>query len=218
VPDGREVAAGRKILEICGSIIAFRCHMRVIHSFCDTSVIMKERRCFMRSRTRDMAFIAILTAMYIILVSFIDIQLTPSARIRFGFIPLSFGAALLGPVPGAIIGGLGDVLAWMLSPKGAYFPGLTLSAILTGVIYAIFLYKKPKSIVRITLAVLFITVFIDLGLNTWWMTFLYGKGFMAVLPTRLLKSVIMIPVQVFVIYYVLRYAGTYIERNLIRNG
>ncbi len=169
-------------------------------------------------KTRELVYIGILVAMYVVLVSFFDIQLTPSARIRFGFIPLSFGAALLGPIPGAIIGGAGDILAWMLSPKGAYFPGLTFSAMLTGVIYAIFLHKQPKSLIRITLAVLFITVFIDLGLNTWWMTFLYGKGFMIILPTRLVKSIIMIPVQISIIYYLLRYAGNYIENNIIRHG
>ena len=166
-------------------------------------------------KTRVLVFVAILISMYVILTAMFEIPLSPSARIRFGFLPLSFAAGLFGPLLGGLVGAAGDVIAWVYSPKGAYFPGLTFSALITGIIYGLFLYKQNKSILRITLAVLCVTIFIDLGLNTYWMTFIYGQGFLVVLPTRLLKSVIMFPVQISMIYALWRYAGKMIENRFV---
>lgn len=171
----------------------------------------------MRNNTRVVVFLGLLVALYVILNIFFEIPLSPTSRIRLGFFPLSFAAALFGPLAGGIVGAAGDVLAWLYSPKGPYFPGLTFSALISGVLYGLFLFRKPKSIVRITLAVLLVTVFIDIGLNTYWMTILYGKGFFVVLPPRLLKSVIMIPVQIGSIYWVWKYAGSLIESRFVRN-
>jgi Predicted membrane protein len=168
-------------------------------------------------KTRILVFLGILIAMYVVLTALFEIPLSPSARIRFGFLPLSYAAGLFGPLFGGLVGGAGDILGWLYAPKGAYFPGLTLSAILSGAIYGLFLYRQKKSILRITLAVVIITIFIDLGLNTYWMTFIYGKGFFAVLPTRIVKSLIMLPIQISMIYALWRYAGEYIENVFIKN-
>lgn len=168
-------------------------------------------------KTRILVFLGILISMYVVLTVMFDIPLSPSARIRFSFLPLSYAAGLFGPLFGGLVGGAGDILGWLYAPKGAYFPGLTLSAILSGAIYGLFLYKRKKSILRITLAVLVVTLFIDLGLNTWWMTFIYGKGFFAVLPTRIIKCLIMFPTQIAMIYALWRFAGEYIENAFVKN-
>jgi len=168
--------------------------------------------------TRILVFLGILTSMYVVLNFILDIPLTPSARIRFNFLPLSFAAGLFGPLLGGLVGAVGDVLAWVISPKGAYFPGLTLSAFISGLIYGLFFYKQSKSVLRISLTVLIVSILIDLGLNTYWMTFIYGQGFMAILPTRLLKTAIMIPVQISMIFALWRYAGPLIENNFIKKN
>lgn len=168
-------------------------------------------------KTRLFVFLGILIAMYVILTAIFEIPLSPSARIRFGFLPLSYAAGLFGPLLGGLVGGAGDILAWVYAPKGPFFPGLTLSAVLTGAVYGLFLYKQKKTILRVTLAVVIVTIFIDLGLNTYWMTFIYGKGFFVVLPTRILKSVIMLPVQISMIFALWRFAGEYIEKTFIKS-
>jgi ECF transporter S component (folate family) len=139
-------------------------------------------------------------------------------RISFGFVPQSFSSMLFGPLLGGIGAVLGDIIGMIVAPKGAYFAGFTLSALLTGVIYGLFLFRKPKTLLRITLAVLSITLFVDIGLNTYWLTILLGKGYFAMLPARVIKSAIMIPVQVSVIYLFWRYAGKYIENNLLNKA
>ena len=169
-----------------------------------------------RLRTRVVVFTGLLIGMYVILNHMFSIEITPEIMIRFGFLPLSFISMLFGPVIGGLGGAVGDVIGASVFPQGAFFFGFTASAIVTGIIYGLFLYKKEKTILRILLAVVCVTLLVDLGLNTYWLTLLYGKGFFALLPGRIIKSLAMLPVQVSVIYGVWRYAGAMIEKKYIQ--
>jgi ECF transporter S component (folate family) len=162
-------------------------------------------------KTRILVFLSLLIAMDILLTHIIPVIQWDVVRISFGFVPESFSSMLFGPWIGGISAVLGDMLGMMIAPKGPYFPGFTLSALLTGIIFGLILYKKPKTILRITLAVLCITLFVDLGLNTYWLAVMYGKGYFALLPTRIVRSAVMLPVQIAVISLMWRYAGKHIE-------
>jgi len=166
-------------------------------------------------KTRVLVFLSLLVAMDVLLIHMVPVIQIDIIRISFGFVPQSFTSMLLGPLFGGIGAALGDIIGMIVAPKGAYFPGFTLSAILTGVIYGLFLFKKPKTLLRITLAVICITLFVDIGLNTYWLTILLGKGYMVMLPPRIAKSAAMVPVQVSLIYLLWRYAGKYIESNIL---
>jgi ECF transporter S component (folate family) len=163
-----------------------------------------------------LVFLSLLIAMDVVLTHMLPVIQLDTIRISFGFLPNSFAAALFGPIVGGIGCALGDIIGMIIAPKGAYFPGFTLSALLAGMIYGFFLFRKPKSLLRISLAVFCIVVLIDIGLNTYWLTFLLGKGFLALLPARIIKSAAMLPVQVSVIYLFWRYAGNMIENLLHR--
>lgn len=166
-------------------------------------------------KTRILVFLSLLVAMDVILTHMIPVIQIDIIRISFGFVPQSFSSMLLGPWIGGVSAVLGDIIGMIIAPKGAYFPGFTFSAFMTGMIYGLFLYKKPKTLLRITLAVLCITLFVDIGLNTYWLTILLGKGYMALLPARVIKSALMLPVQASIIYVLWRYAGQNIERTLL---
>jgi ECF transporter S component (folate family) len=165
------------------------------------------------NRTRVVIFAGLLIAMYIILNYWLSIPLTPTIIVKFGFLPLSIMSMLVGPFFSGAAAAVGDVIGATSFPQGPFFLGFTVSAFVTGVIYGLFLYKKPKTMLRITLAVLCVTLFVDFGLNTYWLTLLYGKGFFVLLPGRVAKSLLMLPVQVTVIYTVWRYAGDLIEKR-----
>ncbi len=167
-------------------------------------------------KTRILVFLSLLIAMNVVLVNMIPVIQVDIIRISFGFVPQSFSSMLFGPIIGGIGAVVADVIGMIIAPKGAYFPGFTLSALLTGIIYGVFLFRKKKTLLRITLAVLCITVFVDLALNTYWLTIMLGKGFLAILPARIIKSAVMLPVQVSVIYLLWRYAGNYIEKTLLK--
>ena len=83
------------------------------------------------------------------------------------------------------------------------FFGFTLDAILGGVIYGIFLYKKPLKWWRVFIPEVLVKVFINCGLNTLWVSMLYGKGFMALLPARVIKNAIMLPIDTVILFVAL---------------
>lgn len=137
---------------------------------------------------------ALLIALEVILTRFLSINL-PIVRIGFGFLPVAAAAILFGPLWAGVGYAIGDVLGMLIWPDGAYFPGFTLTAFLIGVTFGLFLYKKtvtwPRAIVTAVVAVLLSSLL----LNTLWLSILYGKAFVGLLPTRILQCVILIPVQ-----------------------
>ena len=142
--------------------------------------------------------ISLLIAIEVILTRFCSIN-TPIVRIGFGFLPIAIIAMMYGPLSAGISYAIGDVLGMMLFPTGSFFPGFTLTAFLTGVVYGVFLYNKPKTWSRIIGAVLTVCLVLNLGLDTCWLSILMGKGYLALLPTRIMKAALMIPVQSIII-------------------
>lgn len=145
---------------------------------------------------------ALLLAMNTVLGAF-SIMIGEFIRIGFSFLTLAMAGMLYGPVIGGLFGGLGDVINYFVRPSGPFFPGFTLNGILTGVIYGVIFYQKKITIKRTLLAKLIITLFIDLGLTTYWLSILYGQAFMILLPMRIIKSIIMFPIDVILLYLVL---------------
>lgn len=142
--------------------------------------------------------ISLLIAIEVILTRFCSIQ-TPIVRIGFGFLPIAIIAMMYGPLSAGIAYTIGDLLGVALFPSGAFFPGFTLTAFLTGVVYGVFLYNKPKTWPRIIGAVLTVCLVLNLGLDTYWLSIMMGKGYVALLPTRIMKAALMIPVQSLII-------------------
>lgn len=150
---------------------------------------------------RDIAKLAVLIALEVILSRFLSIA-TPIVKIGFGFVPVVMAAMMFGPFWGGVMGGAADLIGALLFPIGPFFPGYTLTAVLVGVVYGVFLHDKPKSNLRILFAVLIVNLVLHLCLNTFWVMLTSGKGYLAILPTRVLQCLIMAPVQ-FVLIRVL---------------
>ena len=142
--------------------------------------------------------ISLLIAIEIILTRFCSIN-TPIDRIGFGFLQSAIIGMMYGPLSAGVAYAIGDLLGVALFPTGSFFPGFTITAFLTGIVYGVFLYNKPKTWPRIIGAVLTVCLVINLGLDTLWLSILMGKGYIALLPTRIMKAVLMIPVQTFII-------------------
>ncbi len=102
---------------------------------------------------------------------------------------------LFGPVVGGVFGGVMDILKFIIDPSGAYFFGFTFNAILAGIIYGSFWYKRPLSFGRIMAARLVVIVICNIILNTLWLSMLSGKAFIALLGPRVIKNLVMWPVD-----------------------
>lgn len=92
-------------------------------------------------------------------------------------------------------------------PFGPYFPGFTVSAGLMGLVYGLFLYKKPakeindwKYIVLLTISSIIVLGGIKILLESIFLNVLYGKAFLAVVASRAVTQGIMLPIQVITIF------------------
>ena len=151
-----------------------------------------------KNKTQRLIVMAFLIAISVILTRFCSIN-TPILRIGFGFMPCAFMGIMYGPVWAGIGYALADVLGMMIFPSGAYFPGFTLTAFLTGIVYGLFYYKREVSIKSSILPNAIVSFVLNLGLDTLWLMILMGQGFWALLPTRIVKCVVMFVIQLVLI-------------------
>lgn len=148
---------------------------------------------------RTFASAAMLLAITVVL-GFYRLQLTDFLRIGLDPVAKELTGMLFGPVAGCMVGGLSDFISYLIKPVGRFFPGFTVSAMLGGVIYGTVLYKKPLSLWRVVAANSLVAVFINLFLNTFWLTVLYGDAFFVLLPARAVKQLVMLPIDVLLFY------------------
>lgn len=153
---------------------------------------------------RSISVIGLLMGLEIILTRFVAIE-TPIVRIGFGFLPIAIIAMLYGPWIAGTAAAMTDFMGIILFPKVAlYFPGFTLSAFLVGVIYGLVLYKKPKTLERVIVAVLLTTLFVHLGLNTLWLKIILDKAIYVIFPARVVQNLILAPINCILLYGVLQ--------------
>ena len=134
---------------------------------------------------------AMLGAVAIVLGS-LSIELGSTLRIGFSGIPNEIVHMLFGPVVGSVL----------IKPTGAFFPGFTLIAMLAGLIYGSFYYKKELNFWRVLAAHITVALICNVLLNTWCLSILYGKAFAVLLPARLVKNAIMCPIDAFIFYHI----------------
>lgn len=167
--------------------------------------------------TKTMVKAGLLTALSIVLTRFMYIFVplggAQTLRISFGEVPVMMSGLLFGPVVGGITGAAADLIGVLVNSQGAFHPGFTLSSILWGVIpgllYLIFrragTYEKVYSFKNILIAVGAAYIVVSLMLNTIWLQQLYSTGVLALLPGRIINTVVSIPLQSILITTLFKY-------------
>lgn len=121
---------------------------------------------------------------------------TGTERIGLALFVVAAVARLYGPIAAAAVHALADIIGAILFPAGgAYFPGFTIAAAIVGVVYGL-CYHRPRHWAFIPLAVISTQVVCTILLNTWFLSILFGKGFLVFLPKRLIQAAIAAPVQI----------------------
>lgn len=152
---------------------------------------------------RVMANAGILAAIAIVLGLF-KIPVTQLIEIRFAVLPLAVASFLFGPAVGGIVGLVSDVGGYILRPTGPFFPGFTITSIISGVIFGLMLYKRKPTLLRIFVTQIVYTLICGILLNSLWLSMLYGNGFIPVLTARIVKELVMIPVNTVMLAAVLQ--------------
>jgi ECF transporter S component (folate family) len=151
-----------------------------------------------RFPTRTLVTLSLLLALEVVLTRMLSIN-TSFLRIGFAFLPLAVAGYLYGIIPAAVMAALADLLGMLLFPSGTFFPGFTLSALLTGGLYGLFLHGRPVTWLRVLLVSVIIALVVDVSLNTIWLSILLDKAAVVLLPPRLVKAGLMLPIQVLLI-------------------
>lgn len=178
-----------------------------MHKIKNSGKIFKNSLCeFKKSSSICMA--GLLIALNIILGFVGQIRVSDTLEIRFDFLSIAIAGMILGPVMGMTVGGLSDILRTLIK-GGAFFPGFTLNQMLIGFLfgmifyYAIYSETKVSLLVKSIFSIAFITFVINLFITTYWLHIMYGNPYMPLLASRLLKEIILFPVNVFLTYGVL---------------
>lgn len=140
------------------------------------------------------ASMALLIALQVVLSRFLSINLQ-FLKIGFSFVPLMFAGYIYGASGGVVVALISDVIGALLFPSGPFFPGFTVTAMLSGLIYGTALGGKCTT-VKLALGVVIEQIVCGLLLNTLWLSFLYHSSFRALLATRVWQIIVMIFVEI----------------------
>ena len=154
------------------------------------------------SKVKKLVLASLLLAILIVVERLVSVH-TQFLRISFAYVPVMFCAILLGPAWSAGIAALGDVIGALLFPKGAFFPGFTLSALLTGLIHGLFLYNTKNNrqfLLRLIISTFIVLVFIHIGLTSLWLVIMYKSAFITFAATRVAANAILFPIEVGTIF------------------
>jgi len=152
------------------------------------------------NKTKRILFSALFIAATIVLARFLSIR-TPIITIGFSFIPIMFSAIMLGPKYSTFIATISDIIGALLFPSGSYFFGFTISSLLTGLVYGLFLYNKEFKInklfiIKLVISTLIVTLIINGILNTIWIIMISKGASNIIVPIRVIKQLIMVPIKI----------------------
>lgn len=139
-----------------------------------------------------------------VVLGYFTIEAGPYLKIGFGSVANQFVYYLFGPVTGMFYAGILDILKFVAKPTGAFFPGFTLISMLGAVIYGTVLYRRPVTFSRVLLAKLLVALICNVLLNTWCLSFMYGKGMAVLIGPRLLKNLIMWPIDSVIFFVIVK--------------
>ena len=94
--------------------------------------------------TRILTASAMLLAIAVIL-GFFKIPVNQFMELRFAFLPIACTGMLFGPFVGGVVGALSDILGYLVKPTGPYFPGFTVTQIISGVARVLSIRRQKSS-------------------------------------------------------------------------
>ncbi len=153
------------------------------------------------NKSKRILLCALFIASSVVLGRILSIR-TPIITVGFSFVPIMLGAIILGPKYSTMIAVISDIIGALLFPTGSYFFGFTITAFFTGFIYGMILYRKEfkmdrNFVTRLLISTIIVTGILNGVMNTIWIIMINQSASKIVLPIRILKQLIMVPIKVF---------------------
>jgi ECF transporter S component (folate family) len=171
------------------------------------------------TKVKKLVLASLLLTVLIVVERLVSIE-TQFLRVSFAYVPIMLSGILLGPVWSGAVAALGDMIGMIMFPKGAYFPGFTLSAFLTGLIHGLFLFNTKDNrqfLIRLIAGTFIVLLCIHTGLNSLWLVIMYKKAFAVFAPARVIAAVIMFPIQTGTMFLLKLFLDAPIKKFLNRD-
>ena len=139
-----------------------------------------------------------------IALGYYTLRLSSYLRIGFGFVTQPIVALLFGPAVCCITGISQDIISFVMQPTGAYIFTYTLNVGIGGMIYGMMLHGKRVSFWRVFLTKLIIISVVNIVLNSIVLAPTAGGGMVGILPARIIKNILLLPIQAVVVYILLK--------------
>ncbi len=154
--------------------------------------------------------VAMLLALRVVLGMFANATLPffgNNVKLSGAFLPIAIAGSAFGPVAGAVVGAFGDIISFMIVPTGgAYFPGFTISGLLTGLIYGLAFYKNRVTVFRTIIAWTVNMILVETFLAAFWLCILQGNltsgMYLTLLGTRFISVAIKCIPEILLIFAV----------------
>ena len=156
--------------------------------------------------TRELCMLAMLTALNVVMAEVLVFPAIPKVlELSFGFVPIAVCGMLFGPGPAMLVAVVGDVVGAAIFNAGDFFLGYTLTALLTGLFYGLFLHRDGLKWYHVLIGQFLVSLICYAGCNTLW-AYLMGYARTAqYIVTRLTVNAAAYPVYTLVLFLLLRY-------------
>ena len=163
------------------------------------TTIVKKKSAGMTTKT--LTCCALLAALGVVLARLIVPMPNEFTRFSIEAVPTVLAGILFGPVAGALVGFVADLVGCLFTPYG-YNPIFCVPPILYGLcggLFRMFLAKK-ESFPRLLLTLAPAIVFGSVLYQSWALDYMYGKGFWVLLGTRAIQFAITMVVDAVILH------------------
>lgn len=156
-------------------------------------------------RVKSICVAAMMTALNTLLGMFTITLIPKILIISFSFLASASCAMFCGPLLTGCAGAIADILKYIAHPNGPFFIGYTFNEFLVGMIYGCFFYRRDHiSLRRCIVARLCVVLILNLFFTPLWLYVMYDKAFLAMVSARVLKNIVMFPIDTFLLYIVMQ--------------
>lgn len=142
------------------------------------------------------------------------IQVGENLKIYFYFIVNMIFASIFPLSDVLIYAALEDILSYFLfQSMYPFFPGYTLTAIISCLIYWLFLHKEVN-LKNIIICKSIVNLIINVFLGSLWSAMLYSKGYIYYASKSLIKNSLMLPIEIIIFYYVYKLVKPIINKYI----
>ena len=154
----------------------------------------------MLKNTRMLIFAALIIALRVA-VKFFKIPLAADLSLSFDCYVNAVGAVVYGPVAALLVGAVSDTLGCLIAPSGPYFFPFIFVEMSSGLIFALFLWKRKCTVNRVLMSKFTVNFVCNIVLNSplmkWYYAWLYGteKVYNLLNLVRIVKNLVLFPLE-----------------------